>query len=193
MERKRVNKMAEIKLTRIKSIYGDVKGLISQIPLAVTTGTVDQFIVSQFNQTLDILTEITETDFSQYKVPDNQRVESWPEKFDANVVRVQIGRVISRLEQEYGFGQNDQPSVTPGIVIFNKNQNEISLQINYTISDLIKDSQDEESKEKLGELRDELEKPNKNWDTIKNILIWILNFSKDLFLKIIPILLEKKL
>ena len=185
--------MAEIKVARIRSIYGDIKGLNSQIPLAVTISTVDQFIVSQFNQTLDNLTNIAETDFSQYKIPDTLRIEDWPEKFDAKVVRVQIGRVISRLEQEYGFGSNEQVSNSPGIVIFNKNQNEISLQFNYTINDLINNSQDEESKNKLKELRDEIEKPDKNWETIKNILIWILNFSKELFLKIIPILLEKRL
>lgn len=184
--------MAEIQLTRIKSLYGDIKGLLSQIPLAETNPTIDQFVVSQFNQTLDVLTNTTKTDYSSYKIPDEQRIEDWPEKFDSNVVRAQIGRVISRLEQEYEFSKGDQQQ-SPGIVIFNKNQNEISLQINYTINDLINSSSNEESKKKLKELKDELEKPNKNWETIKNILIWILNFSKELFLKIIPILLEKKL
>lgn len=183
--------MAEIQLTRIKSLYGDIKGLLSQIPLAETSPTVDQFIVSQFNRTLDDLTNTTNTDYSIYKIPDEQRTREWPEKFDSNIVRAQMGRVISRLEQEYGFGSEAQQS--PGIVIFNKTQNEISLQINYTISDLINSSSDEGSKTKLEELRDELEKPDKNWEKIKNILIWILNFSKDLFLKIIPIILEKRL
>lgn len=185
--------MAEIKLARIKSIYGDIKGLLSQIPLATTTGVIDQFIVSQFNQTLDTLTRLAETDFSHYKVPETQQVEAWPGKFDTNSVRAQVGRVISRLEQEYSFGQTEQSATPPGIVIFNKNQNEISLQINYTINDLINQSSDEESKSKLRELREELEKPNKNWEKIKNVLIWIINFSKELFIKIIPIILEKKL
>lgn len=185
--------MAEIQLTRIKSIYGDIKGLLSQIPLAETNAQVDEFIVSQFNQSVDALTEVTNTDFSTYRVPENRRSQTRRDRFPTNIVRVQLGRVISRLENEYGFGQAGQSSSSPGIVIFNKNQNEISLEINYTINDLINDSRDEESKKKLEELKDELEKPDKNWGIIKDILIWILNFSKELFIKIIPILLEKKL
>ena len=185
--------MAEIQLTRIKSIYGDIRGILSQIPLVETTSVVDQFIVSQFNAAIDNLSELTNTDFSTYKIPDNLRLDDWPDKFPTETVRVQLGRVISRLEQEYSFGQNNPSSVNPGIVIFNKNQNEISLEINYTINDLIVEESSNDSKEKLKELKQELEKSDKNWEKIKNILIWILNFSKELFIKIIPILLEKKL
>ncbi len=185
--------MAEIQLTKIKSIYGDLKGLLSQIPLAETTSLVSQFIVSQINQSVDNLTEVTNSDFSTYKIPENQRYADWPDSFPTNIVRAQLGRIISRLESEYGFGQNSQSSVNPGIVIFNKNQNEISLEINYTINDLINEETEEESKNKLKELKDELEKSDKNWDKIKGILIWVLNFSRELFIKIIPILLEKKL
>lgn len=185
--------MAEIQITRIRSVYGDIRGLLNQIPLPETSGLVHTFIVNGFNSSLDELSQLTNTDYSRYKVPKEQELPDWPGEFDSVIVRTQIGRVISRLEEEYGFGPNNQSMSSPGIVIFNKNQNEISLQINYTINDLINSSYDEESKKKLEELRDEIEKPNKNWETIKNTLIWILNFSKELFLKIIPILLEKKL
>lgn len=185
--------MAEIQLTRIKSIYGDLRGLLSQIPLAETNSLVNQFIVSQIHQTVDNLSSATNSDYSTYKIPDDQRYEDWPDSFPANIVRAQLGRVISRLENEYGFGQNSQSSTNPGIVIFNKNQNEISLEINYTINDLIADEVDDGGKGKLKELKEELEKPDKNWERIKAILIWILNYSKELSLKIIPIILQSKL
>ena len=185
--------MAEIKLISIKSIYGDIRGLLSQIPQPEISGSVDKFLVEQLNNTLDVLTSVASTDYSVYKVPHEQELTDWPDRFDSKIVRAQAGRVISRLEQEYGFGQNGQTTTSPGIVIFNKNQNEISLQINYTIPDLIEQSGDEESKNKLKELKEELEKSDKNWEKIKDILIWILNFSRELFIKIIPILLEKKL
>jgi len=184
--------MGEIQLTRIRSIYGDIKGLISQIPPLTERGLVNEFLVAQFNETLDNLSKVSGSDYSMYKVPDSQRNNDWPSEYQAGTVRVQLGRIISRLEEEYGFNKIDD-NKAPGIVIFNKNENEISLQINYTINDLIDNSQDEVSKNKLKELRDEIEKPNKSWETIKNILIWILDFSKELFLKVIPILLQKKL
>lgn len=184
--------MAEIQLTRIKSIYGDIKGLLSKIPLAETNSLVDEFLVTQLNSALDNLTRVAETDFSSYKIPENKRVSDWPEKFPADIVRAQLGRAIARLEEEYGFGQESQAS-TPSIVIFNKNESEISLKINYTINDLISRSINDESKRKLGQLNEELDKPQKNWEVIKGILVWILNFSKDLFLEVLPIILQKKL
>lgn len=185
--------MAEIQLIRIKALYGDLKGLLSQIPHSTTTSIVDQFLVSQINQIIDTLTNVSKSDYSTYKIPEEQRYSEWPESFPANIVRAQLGRIISRLENEYSFGQSKQSPNSPGIVIFNKNQSEISLQINYSITDLIEHETNEESKEKLKNLERELEKNDKDWESIKSILYWILNFSKDLFLKVIPILLEKKL
>jgi len=185
--------MAEIQLARIKSIYGDIKGLLSQIPTVEIQKFVKDFTVRTFNDALDELTRISNTDYSRYKVPESERNRTWPDKFESVVVRAQVGRVISRLEEEFGFGRENGDQQSPNIVIFNKNQNEISLQINYTINDLIDKTTDEEGKVKLRELKDELEKSDKNWERIKTVLIWILNFSKDLFLEIIPIILQKKL
>ena len=185
--------MAEIQLIKIKSIYGDVKGLLSQIPSVDKERWVKEFIVKMFNEALDELTEISDTDYSRYKVPESQRSHSFMDRYESTIVRGQIGRVVSRLEEEYGFGREANAQQSPGIVIFNKNQNEISLQINYTINDLIDRSINEECKEKLRNLRNELEKPAKNWGVIKSILIWIINFSKDLFLEIVPIILQKNL
>jgi len=185
--------MAEIQLVRIKSIYGDIKGLLSQIPQPDKDPYISAFIVNGFNSTVDELSRITNTDYSQYKVTAEVMVPRGPSTgfYYSVSVRPQIGRVISRLEEEYGFGRDNNQS-SPNVVIFNKNQNEISLQIDYTINDLIDKTSDDESKTQLRELRDELEKKDKNWEKIKRILIWILNFSKDLFLEILPIILQKK-
>ena len=183
--------MAEIQLTRIKSVYGDLKGLLSQIPLAQTNSLVDEFLVDQLNQALDNLSRVSESDYSSYKIPASKKLADWLEKYPTDIVRAQLGRVISKLEQEYSF---DKPQTqTPGIVIFNKNENEISMKINHSINELIEKSPTEESKGKLKQLDDELKKGTKNWDVIKNILIWILNFSKELFLEIIPIIIQKKI
>lgn len=184
--------MGEIQLIRIKSAYGDLKGLLSQIPLAQTNSLVDEFLVDQLNQAIDSLTVVSGSDYSIYKIPPSKRLEDWNQKYPADIVRAQLGRVISKLELEYNFDKPTQ-SQTPGIVIFNKNENEISMKINYSINELIEKLPTEESKSKLKQLDVELTKETKNWDVIKNILIWIINFSKELFLEVIPIILQKKL
>ena len=186
--------MAEIKLTRTKSIYGDIRGLLSQIPQTEVDNRVRGFTVKKFNDALDNLTDSSGTDYSDYKIPPSEimrkQFSDEPDFYDSTVVRAQIGRVIGRLEQEYGFSKEELKQ-SPSIVILNENQNAVSLQINYTLNDLIDKTDDEKGKTQLRELKDELEKPNKNWEKIKSILIWVLNFSKELFLEILPIILQK--
>ncbi|EKE20773.1 MAG: hypothetical protein ACD_7C00489G0004 [uncultured bacterium] len=184
--------MAEIKLTRIRSIYGDVKGLLSQIPDPSKQSMVKEFTVQTFNCVVDELSQIAETDYSNCKIPESQRSNNWHDSFPSIVVRAQIGRLVSHLEEEFSFGKN-QATSSPSIAIFNRNNNEVSVQINYTINDLIEKIEEDEGKTQLRELRDELEKSDKNWEKIKSILIWILNFSKDLFLEVLPIILQNKI
>src|SRR3989344_1348835 len=186
--------MAEIQRTRIKSIYGDIKGLLSQLPQPDTSPYVAAFLVNGFNSTVDELSHLADTDYSRYKVTHEAMVpqHSKGPHYYSIPVRTQIGRFIARLEEEYDLGK-DRVSQSPTIAIFNKNQNEVSVQVNYTINDLIEKAEEEEGRIKLRELRDELEKSDKSWEKIKGILLWVLNFSKDLFLQILPIILQKKL
>ena len=44
--------------------------------------------------------------------------------------------------------------------------------------------------QKVKELGEELKKETTKWSTVKDVVIWIANYSKDLFVKILPILLE---
>jgi len=94
---------------------------MSQIPPLSERSLVNEFIVSQFNETLDKLSKVAGTDFSSYKIPDSQRNTDWPGKYEADSVRVQLGRVISKLEEEHRFSEANN-NQSPGIVIFNKNE-----------------------------------------------------------------------
>ena len=181
--------MAETKLAKIKSIYGDLRGLFSELPDGEKHVKVRGFIVGNFNTIVDKLSEISETDYSSYTIPDSERQGSDYSSFST---RSQVGRIITRLEEEYGFGQ-EGGRISPSIVIFNKNQNEISVNISYTMNDIIEQTENNEAKQKLNELKNELEKSNKNWGVIRSILIWVLNFSKDIFIQLLPLLLEKKI
>lgn len=184
--------MAEIQLTRIKSIYGEIKGYLEGLPqegkgAASGPFVVPAVIVRKFNDAIDELTKISNTDYSRFKVDKAEGSGT----LNIREVKPSMHGLVCRLEEEFNFGRNNEIS-TPAIIINNKNQNEISVQVNYSLSQLIDESEDE-SKIKLKQLEDELNKPQKNWDSIKPILIWILNFSKELFIKILPILLEKKI
>lgn len=50
--------MAEIQLTRIRSLYGDVKGLLSQIPDSGKQSMVKEFTVQTFNSVVDELSRV---------------------------------------------------------------------------------------------------------------------------------------
>ncbi|HLD92149.1 MAG TPA: hypothetical protein VI795_01995 [Patescibacteria group bacterium] len=183
--------MAEIQLTKIRSIYGEIKGFLESLPQSINAGPyiIPKFNVDNYNSSVDNLSGVTNTDYSRFKIPDSE-IRSMT---NIRIVKSQMMGVIRKLEAEYGFNSESTFNTSPGIVIFNKNQNEMSLQINYTIDNLIEQGENKESKNKLSELKEELGKTDKNWEKIKSILIWIINFSKELFLKIIPIILEKKL
>ncbi len=49
-----------------------------------------------------------------------------------------------------------------------------------------------EAKTKLKTLQKELEQKSPKWDVIKKVLSWALNFSKDLFLRLIVIIVEQQ-
>jgi hypothetical protein len=184
--------MAEVIRTRIRSFFGDLKGLMQVISGNEHEASVDNFVVTQINQVIDDLTQLSETDYSSYKIPTRYLSRIYPNAYEKDLVMSQLGRIIGRLGEEQGFDKPSQ-SDTPNIVILNENQNKVSVTIDYTIENLIEQSEDTEVKENLGQIATEVKSANPNWEKIKTALGWILNFSKDLFLKVIPIILEKRL
>lgn len=85
------------------------------------------------------------------------------------------------------------------LVINNTQSNQQTINISTTfnqILDIINEtgnSEEEktEAKVKVNELKEEIEKQNPNWEKMKSILHWLLDFSQRVFLKILPFLLEK--
>ncbi len=182
--------MAEIQLTRIKSLYGEAKGYLDAVKKGGSASgpyTVPRSIVDNFNLIVDEISRVSDTNYSRSKIPERELRTI----MSVRLVEPLMSGLVARLEQEYGFGQEN--STQPSIVIFNKNETEIALKINYTINDLMSKTENSEEKLKLSQLKEELDKPKTNWESIKGILIWILNFSKDLFLEVLPIILQKKL
>lgn len=48
-----------------------------------------------------------------------------------------------------------------------------------------------ESEQKLRELENEIQSKSPTWSKVKDILIWLLNFGRDAFIQVLPIILEK--
>ena len=53
------------------------------------------------------------------------------------------------------------------------------------------DSEKTVATNKVSELRDELNKEKPSWDKIKSVLSWLLEFSKEVFIKVLPYILDK--
>jgi hypothetical protein len=85
------------------------------------------------------------------------------------------------------------------LVINNTQSNQQTVNITATFNQIVNiinetgNSEDEktEARGKVNELKEEIEKQNPNWEKIKSILHWLLDFSQKVFLKILPFLLEK--
>ena len=182
-------------MDKIKGIYGEVFGLISQIPDPKNTPYLKDSTINRYHQIIDTATNTLGEDLSRFKVSTDVRENYGNEGFspewlwDSIIVRSQIGSFISYLEQKYSLKElHSSRDNKPGIVLIN--QNTIAVTINQTRENLIQTAKTDEEKNKLSELKEELNKPNKNWEKVKPILSWILNFSEKLFLEVLPIILK---
>lgn len=77
------------------------------------------------------------------------------------------------------------------------NQQSVNLSVSFEeIVQIIQESSysNEEKKEataKVRELQEELKKDNPSWEIVKGVLIWLLNFTKEVFLKVLPYILDR--
>lgn len=77
------------------------------------------------------------------------------------------------------------------------NQQSVNLSVSFEqIIEMINKTQSTnevktEAKSKISELKEEIKRDNPSWEKIKGILIWLINFSKEVFLKVIPYILDK--
>jgi len=71
---------------------------------------------------------------------------------------------------------------------------DISIQIKSIIQNIKQNEPDskkaQEAEQKLKELETEVKSGSPAWSKIKDILVWLLNFSRDAFLQVLPIILQ---
>lgn len=178
--------MEEIQRARIKSVYGDIAGILSQIPL-----TTDKFTVvyrqtgDQYNRAVDELTTASQTDYSRYKLtPADRYSES---AYILPVTRARIGSLVKRLEEEYGFGTATQSQTSPIVLTINQNQ---QVTLNITPIQQIIDTAGEDVKQELQELKHVLE-TSKDAKQASGILNKIQQKSWEVFMRVLPYVLEQ--
>lgn len=176
---------------KIKSVYSQLKSLKEQFE--ADSGWYHASVIQgTYHPLIDELTDAIEEDCSKFKIPNTayQMINGTTPTYKRLPTLTHMGMCVAFLEDRLNISDtNLNTSNESGVTIIN--QNTLAMNIQNTINELIESSSNEEEREKLTELNEELEKPEKDWDKIKNILIWILNFSKDLFIQVLPELLKK--
>jgi hypothetical protein len=178
--------MAEIQIQRIKSLYGEIKGLLATIK--PTDYNIHSSIVKQYNAMLDDLSTASLTDYSRSRITHEDYYPRSSTSYLGSVVRAKMNSLIKRLEEEFGFGSKQPITQGPTIVV-TQNQHQ---QLNVTVIpiqqviDSITDN--DELRAEVEELKALLEaKDNKG---TSKVLGSIMNKSWDIFVALLPAVLE---
>lgn len=180
--------MAEIQRTRIKSLYGEAAGLLSQLPLASQSSAVPPSIGQQYNAIIDELNNVAETDYSRHKLTSSDMWDGDSKYYDMTICRTKIGSLVKRLEEEYDFGSSASVPTSPVIVTVNQNQ-QVTLNVT-PVQEIIESTDDEELKSVLEELK-QLLQTSKDPEKASSLLTKIQQKSWEVFMKVLPVVLEQ--
>ncbi len=177
--------MAEIQIQRIKSIYGEVKGILREMPSEAPGRALRWPIAEHYNFAVDDLSQVAGTNYDRFKIEHDSKMNE--HYTNISMARTKAGALISRLEQEYGFDDIPKEKTAPIVVTVQQNQ---TLNVNVTpIQQLMESTMDDELRTLLEELRDSLE-TQQNVAKTKGILKNLMEKSWELFVKVLPYVLE---
>jgi hypothetical protein len=180
--------VAEIQRQRIKSVYGEIKGIFQALPTGSNT-LVPTSVAQHYNSAVDELSQVSETDYGRLKI---SRDDLWDaesnDNYDPIAVRAKVSALMRRLEEEHGFGASEQTSTSaPVIVTVNQNQ-QVTVSVT-PIQEIIDSTSNEDIKAELAELKDALEN-KKDAKQASSILSTIQAKSWEVFIKVLPYVLE---
>jgi len=179
--------MAEHNLLKIKSIYGEVKGILEGLPKSPSV-VVPISVGNFYNNIVDDLNNISGSDYSRLKLTPADEIEFTAGQYDATAVRVKVGSLVRKLEEEYTLGRSSGVEKSPIIVTVNQNQ-QVTITVT-PITEIINNTYDELIKADLEEL-DEAIKTTKDPSEVSTILGSIMQKSWEVFIKVLPYVLEK--
>ncbi len=129
---------------------------------------------------------------------------SYSYQIDVNEFKPKMRDLLTNFIEELELGitpPKKRPStiISPKIVVSPKQIVIQRIDISQTIETILNKIREQEPDEekvkeaekKLKTLEKEIKKDKPTWSVIKQVLIWLLNFSRDAFLQIFPILIEK--
>lgn len=179
--------MAEVQLQKIKALYGEIFGILSQLAPAHKASYYPVSIGEHYNSVVDELSRLTKTDYSRHRLT-NADISEYGDgdEYDSQIARAKIGSVVARLENEYNFGHQNISKSAPILNITNMNQLQVTI---VNIDQLIKEVEDLETKKLLSEIKDAIKQ--KDEDKTKGLLKALLDRSFEVFLRVLPWILEQ--
>lgn len=176
--------MENNKKSQIEAVYGELLGLLSGTLHDVSGSYFPWLIAAQFNNAVDELSRITGMDYSRFKAIEEPNINS--DYISVPQARTKINALVKRLELEYELTDKAQ-TVTPPVLLIQQNQT-INMNI-IPIQQLINDTDNEDLKVSLNELREAVE-VHKDSSRVGKILSVIMDKSWELFIKVLPYILE---
>lgn len=177
--------MAEIQHQRIKSIYGEVFGLLSQLPLAKDSYYTARQVVDQYNQAVEDLGGLTASDYSRFRLANTDLADG--RDYITTVVRTRMGALTKRLEEEFGLGST-QSAGHQTIVVTQTNNQTVSISVT-PIQQIIEGITDEDLRQDVEQLKYILE-TSRDKEAVSKILNAVQQKSWDVFIALLPVVLQ---
>ena len=119
----------------------------------------------------------------------------------STVTQIEFKDPPIKITRDIYFGQilgDQRPFQNPNIQIINNISQHVTVEnktiVKNVLNQLKAEGRDEneirEIRKKLNELSNELQKKKPKWDKIKKILMWALDFGKDIFIQLLPLLIK---
>src|SRR5882724_7557441 len=113
--------MAGPQRQRIRSLYGEIAGILPALPSSKEVWAIETQIGNQYNAAVDELSAAADTDYARYKLLDSDMNED-RDGYVVSVARTRIASLTKRLEEEYSFGQSSSSQGAPVIITVQQNQ-----------------------------------------------------------------------
>lgn len=174
----------------LNSIYRQLKSLQKQTP---DNGFIIDVIVKSYNKIIEELDSLVEKDCKDFMLLHDSIVQNYGRDntfYQKDAFKAKLALAIGFLEDELGINENTENAMTKTIVnVLNQNENTLAVDIKTTINQLIEQQGNEEVKKQLKELNEAIKQKDEN--KLKRALIWLLENSFGLAIKILPELLKR--
>ncbi len=185
-----IHTMTDDQLQQIRGIYGEIAGWLEGLPPEQHPNgfptVVNGDVIGSYNMEVMRLTQITDVSYSHCQLNRGDSMANSGRSFYTTNVKMKMGALAKRLEQEYGLGQSNNTSA-PIVVSVQQNQ-QVSVSVT-PIQQFIDSTDNDDLREALQDLRHTVEVSKDTAETT-GILGKIMAMSWEVFIKVLPYVLE---